>query len=152
MTNSNLSLRKHITVEVPQERAFRVFSENMNVWWPKEHHIGKSPLKQVALEGRAGGRWFEIGEDGSQCDWGKVLAWDPPRRMLLTWQISSSWQFDPQLITELEVTFTAEGPKRTLVELEHRNLERFGESAAAMREQLAKGWEQLLGLFAKAAG
>jgi uncharacterized protein YndB with AHSA1/START domain len=141
-------IRKHITVEAPQERAFRVFTQNMTAWWPKEHHIGSSPLASVALEERVGGRWYEIGQDGSQCDWGKVLAWDPPRKVILAWQLSAEWKYDPALVTEVEVSFTVEGPKRTRVELEHRNLERFGDAALIVREQLAKGWEATLPLYA----
>ena len=151
MSEAQQPIRKQITVEAPQERAFRVFTQNMTAWWPKQHHIGKVPLARVALEERVGGRWFEIGEDGSECSWGKVLAWEPPRKLVLAWQISAQWQFDPQLITEVEVTFTVEGPTRTRVELEHRNLERYGEAAAALREQLAPGWEATLQLFAAEA-
>jgi uncharacterized protein YndB with AHSA1/START domain len=84
-------------------------------------------------------------------EWGKVLAWDPPRRILLAWQITGEWVYDPNFLTELEVTFTATSPKQTRVELEHRNLERYGEAAAAVRELLNKGWELPLPAFAKIA-
>lgn len=144
-------IRKQITVDAPQERAFRVFTANMSAWWPRAHHIGKAPMVRVGLEERVGGRWYEIGEDGSECDWGKVLAWEPPRKLVLAWQISAQWQFDPELITEVSVTFTVEGPKRTRVELEHRGLERYGAAAAALREQLAPGWEATLPLYAASA-
>jgi uncharacterized protein YndB with AHSA1/START domain len=145
-------IRKHITVAAPQERAFRVFTQNMTAWWPKEHHLSRtSDLKQIGLEERVGGRWFEICEDGSECNWGKVLAWDPPRRVVLAWQINGAWTYDPDFVTELEVTFTVEGPKQTRVELEHRNLERFGADAATIRESLAKGWELPLPGYAKLA-
>lgn len=131
---------KQIVVEAPQERAFRVFTEGLDRWWPREHHIGKVPMAKAVLEERAGGRWYEQGEDGSECDWGRVLVWEPPRKLVLAWQISASWQFDPSLITEVEVTFTAQGPKQTLVVLEHRNLDRYGEAAAALRGMLEPGW------------
>ncbi len=144
-------VRKQLVVEAPQERAFRVFTENIDRWWPREHHIGKAPLKQAVLEPRENGRWYEVGEDGSQCDWGKVLAWEPPRRLVLAWQISAQWQFDAALITEVEVNFIPEGPRRTRVEFEHRNLERFGDAAQTVRGQVEGGWAFLLGQFGKAA-
>src|SRR5262249_13047368 len=84
VTGAENSVMKELVVEAPQERAFRVFTERFDTWWPREHHIGKSPLKQAVLEGRQGGGWYELGEDGSRCEWGKVLVWDPPRRVVLT--------------------------------------------------------------------
>src|SRR5579862_240603 len=93
-------VQKQILVQISPERAFKVFTERMDLWWPKSHHIGKAPMKGTVLEPKEGGRWFEIGQDGSQCDWGKVLVWDPPRRLVLAWQISGHWQFDPLLLTE----------------------------------------------------
>ncbi|WP_163991510.1 SRPBCC family protein [Pyxidicoccus caerfyrddinensis] len=146
-------VRKHVVVEAPQERAFRVFTENIDRWWPREHHIGKTTMKTAVLEPKENGRWYEVCEDGSQCDWGKVLAWEPPRRVVLAWQLSAQWQYDASLITEVEVTFTPEGPRRTRVDLEHRNLERFGDAAEAVRNSVGGtgGWMQLLELYAKAA-
>ena len=142
-------IRKEIVVEAPIERAFRVFTDNLDSWWPREHHIGKAPLQRAVLEPKLGGRWYEIGDDGSECNWGKVLAWDPPRRLLLAWQIDAQWQYDAKLVTELEVTFTVQGAQRTLVELEHRNLERFGEAAAALREMMDRGWSGMVGTYAE---
>lgn len=144
-------IRKQIVVEAPQERAFRVFTENLDTWWPREHHIGKAELKEAVLEPRVNGRWYEKGVDGSECDWGKVLVWEPPRKLVLAWQITGMWQFDPTFSTEVEVTFTAEGPKRTLVEFEHRQLERFGESAAATRGMMESGWGKMLDVYAAIA-
>ena len=85
-------VRKEIVVEAAAERAFRVFTDKFDRWWPRDHHIGKAELKEAVLEPRAGGRWYEIGVDGSQCDWGKVLAYEPPRRLLLAWQLNADWQ------------------------------------------------------------
>jgi uncharacterized protein YndB with AHSA1/START domain len=77
----------------------------MDAWWPRTNHIGKVEMKRAVLEPKKGGRWYEIGVDDSECNWGKVLSWDPPRRLLLAWQITADWQYEPNLITEVEVTF-----------------------------------------------
>lgn len=147
-------VRKEIVVEAPQARAFEVFTAGMNRWWPRQHHIGKSPMKEIIVEPRVGGRWYSVCEDGSQCDIGKVQAWDPPGRLLLAWQISGEWQFDPAFVTDVEVTFTAEGPKRTRVVLEHRDLERFGKKAEEIRKSIGDegGWPHILVEFARVAG
>ena len=146
-------VRKQIVVHASQERAFAVFTGQMDRWWPKEHHVGKSPLARTVLEPRVGGRWYAICEDGSRSDTGKVLAWDPPRRVLLAWQLASGWQYDEDFVTELEVTFVAEGPKRTRVELEHRDLERYGANAEDLRSSIDAegGWMLGLRSFARAA-
>lgn len=144
-------IRKQLIVEAPQERAFRVFTENMGRWWPAEHHIGKAAFKDAVMEKKEGGRWYEVGDDGTTCEWGKVLTWDPPRKLVLAWQITAQWQYDAQFVTEVEVTFTPEGPQRTRVELEHRNLERFGEAAEQTRGQMDPGWAFSLEAFAQAA-
>jgi uncharacterized protein YndB with AHSA1/START domain len=147
------SVRKELVVEAPQERAFRVFTEGINRWWPRAHHIGKAELKEAVIEPRTGGRWYERGVDGSECLWGKVLVYEPPRRLVLAWQINAQWQYDEAFSTEVEVRFTSEGPKRTRVELEHRDLERFG----AQQEQIRKafesggGWSDILAEFQKVA-
>ena len=128
------SVRKTVTVNVPQPYAFTVYTERHGSWWPlKTHHIGAQPAETAIMEPRVGGRWFERGVDGSECEWGKVLVWEPPNRIVLAWQIGANWKYDPNLITEVEVRFVAEGPMTTRVELEHRNLDRFGENAAAIR-------------------
>jgi uncharacterized protein YndB with AHSA1/START domain len=144
---------KQIVVETSQERAFQVFTDGMDRWWPREHHIGKSPLKRAVVEPRQGGRWYTICEDGTECDTGKVLAWDPPRRLVLTWQLTAKWEYDPDFVTEVEVTFFAEGPKKTRVQLEHRNLERYGESAPELRNSInaQEGWGVTLENFKRAA-
>ena len=146
-----MSIKKELTVEAPQERAFRVFTSNMGAWWPKEHHIGASPLKDCVIEPRVNGRWYELAEDGTTCDWGKVLAWDPPRRVLLAWQLNAGFKYDPSLVTEVEVTFTLLGPKRTRVDFEHRNLERFGEAAERLKGEMGRGWGQILDSYVRAA-
>ena len=146
-------VRKEIVVEAPMERAFRVFTERFDAWWPREHHILQAPLAKAVLEQGVGGRWYEVGTDGSECDWGKVLVWDPPKRLVLAWQLDGDWQYDPNLVTELELRFTPAGDMKTRVELEHRNLERMADKAAATREALdsPQGWITHLTLFAKEA-
>ncbi|HXE28887.1 MAG TPA: SRPBCC family protein [Stellaceae bacterium] len=145
-------IRKSIRVDVAPARAFEIFTTGMARWWLKTHTINptKSPIKEIALEPRAGGRWFERGEDGSECNWGKVLAWEPPTRLLLAWQINGRWQFDPALITEVDIRFTPDG-NGTRVELEHRKLEALGAEAEAMAQAFTGGWGVLLDSFAKQA-
>ena len=146
-----MTICKELTVEAPIERAFRVFTANMGSWWPKEHHIGAARLKDCVIEPRVDGRWYELGEDGTTCEWGKVLEWDPPRRLVLAWQLGADFQYDPALLTEVEVRFTSLGLKRTRVDFEHRNLERFGEAAERLRGEMARGWGQILESFVRTA-
>jgi uncharacterized protein YndB with AHSA1/START domain len=145
-------VRKQIRVSASPARAFEVFTEEMTRWWTKSHSINKSPIKEIVMEPRVGGRWFERGEDGSECQWGKVLEWSPPSRLVLAWQITHKWAFDPGLVTEVEVRFTA-ADSSTLVELEHRNLDRFGTGANEMWKapDSPGGWMGLLESFGKTA-
>ena len=105
------------------------------------------------LEAGEGGRWYERDTDGSECDWGKVLVWEPPSRLVLTWQLTGEWAYDADFATEVEVTFVPEGPNRTRVEVEHRGLDAYGDQAAEMRQQFDSpgGWPGLLEAFATAA-
>ncbi|MER8530381.1 SRPBCC family protein [Mesorhizobium sp. M0814] len=146
-------VRKSVTVEVPLDKAFDVFTTGFGRWWPASHSIGKSALMTAVIEPKAGGRWYEIGEDGSQCDWGEVLAWDPPSRLTLAWRIGAGWRYDPALLTEVEIRFVALGENATRVELEHRLLENMGETAEAMREAFESegGWSGLLDRYAAEA-
>jgi len=139
-------VRRSVTVDVSVERAFEVFTANFGRWWPVTHKIGATPLKTAIIEPRVGGRWYEIGEDGRECQWGDVLAWEPPSRILLAWRIRTDWQFDPDLLTEVEVKFVALGPNTTRVDLEHRLLENMGDSAAAARGifESDAGWSGIL--------
>ena len=142
-------VRKTVVVNATQQKAFDVFTGNMSRWWPATHTILKSPLKQTILEPRTGGRWYQIGEDGSECGTGHVLAWEPPSRVLLAWRINAEWQYDPDLTTEVEVKFIAEGANKTRVELEHRHLERMGEKGETARAQVDSqgGWGAILESF-----
>jgi uncharacterized protein YndB with AHSA1/START domain len=152
---STVPIRKTIIVAASAERAFQTFTDEMSTWWPlATHHIGKSDAATVVIEPFVGGRWFERGVDGSEREWGRVRTWDPPRRVVLTWEISSDWQHDPSIQTELEVQFSPEGTS-TRVDLEHRLLHHYGEKAAQMRGifESDKGWTGLLEAFAnRAAG
>jgi uncharacterized protein YndB with AHSA1/START domain len=142
-----------VTVAVPVERAFRVFTDSFGSWWPSEYHLGAAELADAILEPRVGGRWYERGADGSECDWGRVLVWEPPHRLVVTWQINGEWQYDPDpdRASEIEIRFTADGPERTVVELEHRKLERLV-GGQAMRDSIsgAGGWGGVLARYAEA--
>jgi hypothetical protein len=141
-------VRKSIRVRASQARAFEVFTEGLDRWWPRKASIGAAPMKSVTIEPRLGGRWYETGEDGSQCDVGKIQVWDPPNRFVVSWDLNSRWQPDPAAGSEVEVRFTAEGPGMTLVELEHRQFERMGlEGGAGMRNQVDNGWPGMLASF-----
>jgi uncharacterized protein YndB with AHSA1/START domain len=144
------SIHRQVTVKAAQARAFEVFTRDFSRWWPSTHKIGASPLKSAVLEPRLGGRWYEIGEDGTECDWGEVLAWEPPERLLLAWRIGGDFQFDAKLQTEVEVRFIAEAAGVTRVELEHRHLERMSEQARAGVSSEG-GWNGLLKIYAAAA-
>ncbi len=145
-------VRRSVTVKAGRDHAFKVFTGGFGRWWPKGHHIGKAAMTSGVIEPRAGGRWYEIGEDGSQCDWGKVLVWEPPARLVLAWQLTAQWQYDPGFVTEVEVRFTPEG-ESTRVELEHRLLERFGADAEKVRISIdsPKGWPDILRQYSEAA-
>ncbi len=146
-------VRKSLVLNASQRRAFETFTGNMTRWWPATHTILKSPLKTTVLEPRVDGRWYQVGEDGSECDIGRVLEWQPNDRLLISWQINPDWQFDPNLVTEIEVLFIAEGEKRTRVEFEHRLLERMGEKAEIARTSIDSpgGWTAILESFKSVA-
>ena len=142
-------VRKSIRVNATPDRAFDVFTSGIGRWWPKSHKIGQADLDRPVIEPRAGGRWYELDVDGSECELGKVAVWEPPSRLILIWQMTPEFRFDPDLITEVEVTFTPDGDG-TVVDLEHRDLERMGDQAEAMAETVGGpgGWPALLQLFA----
>ena len=146
-------VRRSVRVKAAPARAFDVFTGGIGRWWPHAHSINKGTTQQdVIIEPRVGGRWYERGEDGSECQWGRVLAWEPPARVLLAWQINGQWQYDPDFETEVEITFIPDGTG-TRVEVEHRNLERYGEQAETMRAAYdsPEGWNGLLASFASLA-
>ena len=148
------AVRREVVVPVGAERAFEVFTARMTDWWPSQHHIGSAPIEQVVIEPREGGRWYTRHEDGSETSTGFVAAWEPPRRLVITWQIGPDWKYDPQLITTVEVRFVPEGGDRTRVVLEHRDLERFGPEAERMRQTFSEpgAWTATLDAYAEALG
>ena len=145
------SVRKVVSVQAPQEVAWRVFTEKMGTWWPlATYKIGKANAVDAVVEPRVGGRWYERGDDGSTCDWGSVALWEPHSRLVLYWEITADWQHDPSLKTELELRFIPDGKNATRVELEHRDFERMGVvDGETMRSGVDGGWPGLLDLFAK---
>lgn len=141
------AIRKTIEVRAPIERTFEVFASRMGEWWHKEHSIARETTQaDVVIEPRAGGRWYEVGADGSEHLWGRVLAYEPPRRLLLAWQLTREFQYDPNFETTVEVRFE-ERDGLTIVEFEHRDLERMGADAVELLEGMDGGWAMLLGLF-----
>ncbi|MFN8579599.1 MAG: SRPBCC family protein [Gemmatimonadaceae bacterium] len=144
-------VRRSITVKATVREAFDVFTEDFDSWWPRTHHIGKSPMKRAIIQGRKGGRCYTEQEDGTECDWGTVLAWDPPQRLVLAWQITHTWGFEPDLTrsSEVEVVFTPVGADETRVDLEHRHFERHGDGGASMRASVdaPNGWNGVLQLY-----
>ncbi|MDF2719971.1 MAG: hypothetical protein K0R28_6896 [Paenibacillus sp.] len=158
MTNANkdsaqVVVRKSLLLNTSQAHAFVVFTEQHSNWWPlKNYHIGADPQTAI-IEPNVGGRWFERSTDGVECDWGRVLVWDPPYRLVLTWDIGSDWKYDPNLGTEVEIRFISESPDTTRVELEHRFLERYGAMVDTMQVTFDSegGWGGILREYAKAA-
>ena len=146
-------VRKSVRVDAGAARAFDVFTAGLTRWWPRTHHIGAAAMKDAVIEPRVGGRWYERGDDGSTCDWGHVLVWEPNSRLVLTWDINADFQYDPELRTEIEVRFIADADGSTRVELEHRRLDRFGARREEMRTIFDKtgDWGQLLASFAQRA-
>ena len=147
-------VRKSVLVRAPRVIAFEVFTANIAAWWPLEsHHIGVAACVDVRIEPRAGGRWFERGGDGSECDWGHVIAWEPPARVVLAWQLNAKFDHDAAVQSEVEVRFTALDAGRTQVELEHRGLEVYGADAAAMHDTFSSpnGWGGMLEHYAEVA-
>jgi uncharacterized protein YndB with AHSA1/START domain len=147
------SVHHTIVVEAPRQHAFEVFTRGIGTWWFRDHSIGKESMREAVMEPRAGGRVFERGIHGAECDWGRVLVWEPPSRLVVAWQIGGDWQFDPELAhaSEYEVRFIEEGPARTRVEFEHRHFERHGEAGLGIRDNVEKGWPKLLAAYASTA-
>lgn len=146
-------VRHVIVVDAPREHAFEVFTRGLDSWWFRDHHIGKEPMREAVMEPREGGRVYERGIHGAECDWGRVLAWEPPSRLVVAWQIGGDWQFDPEPAhaSEYEVRFIAETSTRTRMEFEHRHFERHGEAGRKIRDSVETGWAKLLATYADTA-
>jgi uncharacterized protein YndB with AHSA1/START domain len=149
---TDTSVRTSIVVEAPIERAFAVFTAEIGRWWPPDHHLLDTELAETVFEPRAGGHIYDRGVDGSECRWARVLAYEPPHRVLIGWDINPQWQLetDPARSSEVEIRFVAETPDRARVELEHRNLERHGEGWEEKRDAVGSdgGWPEILRAFA----
>jgi uncharacterized protein YndB with AHSA1/START domain len=132
---ANPKVLKQIVVSAPIERAFTVFTAQFGDFKPREHTLLSVPIAETVFEPRVGGHIYDRGEDGSECRWARVLVYEPPHRVVFSWDIGTTWQLetDPDNASEVEVRFFAEGPGRTRVELEHRHLDRHG-----------PGWESVL--------
>ncbi len=155
----DLSVFKSVRVKAPIERAFSVFVEQMETWWPATHHIAKQPFQTIIVEPRIGGGWYERDAEGNKCNWGTILAWDPPHLVRFSWHLgpghdSPDWTFDPDLTraSEVEIRFTAEAAGTTLVEMIHSKLERHGGDTAKLRELFdgPGAWSAILASFEKA--
>lgn len=141
---------RSVQVAVPPARAFELFTGQMGRWWPEAHHIGAKPFAAIHIEPHVGGRWYEADADGGECPWGKVLEWEPPHRAVLGWQLNAKFEYDPDFLTQVELTFLAhEGG--TLMTLTHHNMQRFGEAAPMLAPAMSEGWGQIIGEFQKLA-
>ena len=153
---ADTAVRTSIVVDAPQQLAFDVFTKDMGGWWPPDHHILEGELAEMVFELRAGGRIYDVGVDGSECQWARVLAFEPPGRVVISWDITTEWKLETDLArtSEVEVRFVAEGPERTRVELEHRHLDRHGEGWQNMRGAVGSpgGWQGGLQRFAEHLG
>ena len=145
-------VRTSVVVQAPIDRAFRIFTADFDRIKPRDHNLLAVPIAETVFEPRVGGRIFDRGVDGSECHWARVLAFDPPHRVVFSWDISPRWQIetDPEKTSEVEVRFVAETPERTRVELEHRNLNRHGAGWESEREGVSGqgGWPLYLQRFA----
>jgi uncharacterized protein YndB with AHSA1/START domain len=146
------SIRTQIVVAAPRERAFRVFVEDFDRIKPREHNMLATEVAETVFEPRAGGHIYDRGVDGSECRWARVLTYEPPDRLVFSWDISPHWQLetDRDKTSEVEVRFVEEAPERTRVELEHRNLDRHGDGWEGLREGVASpdGWPLYLQRYA----
>ena len=155
-TQAAATVNRTVTVKADVRRAFDVFTDGFDTWWPRGHHIGKKPMVKAVIEPRVGGRCFGREADGNECQWGTVTAWDPPNRLVIAWHINPDFQtivLDPAKSSEVEVCFTPEADGMTRVDLEHRHLERHGAGFEKLRASVAGpgGWPGLLQVFGRTA-
>lgn len=152
-TAENTIVRKSVRVPIAIERAFSIFIEQMETWWPATHHIAPHPFQTIIVEPRVGGRWYERDAEGNDCSWGFVRAWDPPHLVTLSWHLQEDWSFDINAdhASDIDIRFTSEGSSATLVELTHYNLERHGQNYRDLRDKLdgPGAWVSILEAYAK---
>ena len=145
-------VRRTVTVNASPERAFAVFTDGIATWWPRAQHVGPTPADAV-IEPFVGGRCYARAGDGTQTDWGRVLDWDPPRRVRLAWLLTPAWRYDPDAArcSEVEVRFDAQEDEMTRVTLEHRGFERYLDGGQSLRSEVdsAGGWGRLLDRYAQ---
>jgi uncharacterized protein YndB with AHSA1/START domain len=153
MTQTIQPIRQSVSVPLDPQRAFDLFVTDMMSWWPADPHIGETPLKEIVIEPFVGGRWYSRHEGGEETSTGFVTAYEPPHRLVVTWQIGADWAYHDDLVTTIELRFTATDDGRTLVELEHRDLDAYGEAATQMQETFDSpdAWGRTLEEYARAA-
>ena len=140
-------VRKSVRVKASQSQAFEVFTSGLGRWWPRDKGIGQLPMKAAVMETRLGGRWYELAEDGTQTNIGKIIVWEPPQRFVVTWEINSQWKPDTTASSEVEVQFIPDGANATRVELEHRKFEQLGAGGESVRTAVDGGWPTMLQRF-----
>jgi uncharacterized protein YndB with AHSA1/START domain len=150
---STAVVNKTLFLNCSREHAFHVFTQNMGQWWPATHHVGNVPFRDILIEPRSGGRWYEISADDTQGVWGHVLKWDPPQRVLLSWHLDTTFKFNPDLAraSELDICFRALADDKVRIDFEHRYIERHGTGYQQLRDMLDGGWVGVLAEFAKLA-
>ncbi|GAA1416879.1 SRPBCC family protein [Catellatospora coxensis] len=145
-------VRRQVVVDASIDKAFSVFTDRFGDFKPREHNLLAVPITETVFEPRVGGNIVDRGEDGSECRWARILAYDPPHRVVFTWDIGPTWQVetDPGLTSEVEVTFTAEAADRTRVDLEHRHIDRHGPGWESVRDGVEhdQGWPLYLDRYA----
>jgi uncharacterized protein YndB with AHSA1/START domain len=151
-TTDATTVRREIVVDAPIDRAFATFVERFGDFKPAEHNLLGSPLARTTFDPRVGGHIYDVAEDGSECRWARVLAYDPPARVVFSWDIGPTWQItsDPARTSEVEVRFVAETPDRTRLVLEHRHIDRHGEGWEGVRGAVDSdgGWPLYLDRYA----
>jgi uncharacterized protein YndB with AHSA1/START domain len=156
MQTDPAAIRRQIVVNAPIDKAFIVFTERFGDFKPPEHNMLRVPIAETVFEPKVGGHIFDRGTDGSECRWARILAYEPPIRVVFSWDIGPTWQVvsDPDLASEVEVNFTAETPDRTRVELEHRHLDRHGPGWESVRDGVDndQGWPLYLDRYAALFG
>jgi uncharacterized protein YndB with AHSA1/START domain len=153
VTRSDAVVVRQVVVDAPVDVAFKVFTERFGDFKPKEHNLLGSPIAETRFDPQVGGHIYDVGEDGTECRWARVLAYDPPDRVVFSWDISPTWQIeaDPTNASEVEVRFVADGADRTRVELEHRHLDRHGPGWESVRDGVGEdqGWPLYLARYAE---
>ena len=144
-------VRCSVEVKAPPARAFELFAQHMGAWWPRGRTPAKNPHADVVVEPSVNGRWFERDADGNETPLGRVLAWEPPRRLVLGWQLNHEFRYDAKLVMEVEILFEALAAGGTRIRLEHRDLERLGVEAEVFAGKVRSGWPERLADFARYA-